>query len=132
MFIWQKSLQLAGKAVVQDNVITLCQVDTHGTGLLLSLKRVFDILQEHNDLVHDKFPVLKSSLLLTELWIDDWFSTDMDKPLEDPVGNTKQRYWAIVLRVLLRLLKFWDHDYQRSAPDFENFESVQAGRKEAA
>ena len=54
----------------------------------------------------------------------------MDKPLEDLVGDTKQRYWAIALGVLLRLLRLLDRDYQRSSPNFGNFESTQAGRKE--
>ena len=50
---------------------------------------------------------------------------------EDLVGETKQRYWAIALRVLFRLVKLWDRDYQHSLPGFGNFESAQAGRKEA-
>ena len=54
----------------------------------------------------------------------------MNKPLKDLVGDTKQRYWAIALRVFLRLLRLWDHDYQRFFPDFWNFESAQAERKE--
>ena len=66
-----------------------------------------------------------------ELWVDNWFHMGMDKSLEDFVGDTKQRYWAIALRVLLKLLRLWDRDYQRSSPDFGNFESAQAGRKEA-
>ena len=67
-----------------------------------------------------------------ELWIDNWLHTGMDKPLEDLVGDTKQRYWAIALGVLLRFLRFWDGDYQRSSPDFGNFEWAQARRKEAS
>ena len=55
----------------------------------------------------------------------------MDKPLEDLVGDTKQGYWAIALKVFLRLLRLWDSDYQRSSPDFGNFEWAQAGRKES-
>ena len=55
----------------------------------------------------------------------------MDKPLEDLVGDSKRRYWAIAFRVLLRLLRFGDRDYQRSSSNFGNFESMQAGRKEA-
>ena len=55
----------------------------------------------------------------------------MDKPLEDLVGDTKQRYWAIAFRVFLRVLRLRDRDYQRSSPDFGNFESAQLGRKEA-
>ena len=53
----------------------------------------------------------------------------MEKLFEDLVGEAKQRYWAIALGVLLKLLRLWDSDYQRSSPDFRNFESTQAGRK---
>ena len=53
VLIWQKSQQLAGKAAVPDNVISCCRVKKHGTCLLLSLKRVLDILREQNGLVHD-------------------------------------------------------------------------------
>ena len=73
----------------------------------------------------------KSKLLFRGLWINKGFHTVMDKLLEDLVGDTKQRYYAIALRVLLRLLRLWDCDYQRSSPDFGNFESTQAVRKEA-
>ena len=69
--------------------------------------------------------------IFRELWIDNWFHTGMDKLFEDLVGDTKQRYWAISLMVLLGLLELWDCDYLRFSPDFGNFESMQAGRKEA-
>ena len=64
-----------------------------------------------------------------ELWINNWFHTGVDKPLEDLVGNTKQRYWMMALKVLHRLLWLWDCNYQHSTPDFGNYESTQAGRK---
>ena len=60
-----------------------------------------------------------------------WFHTSVDKLFENPVGDTKQRYWAIALRVLLKLLRLCNCDYQCSFPDFGNFESAQAGRKKA-
>ena len=44
--IRKKSQQLTSKAAVSSSVINRCQVDKHGTGLLLSLKRVLDILQK--------------------------------------------------------------------------------------
>ena len=52
VLIREKSQQLAGEAAMPDSVISCCQVDKHGTGLL-SLKRIFDILLEQNGLVHD-------------------------------------------------------------------------------
>ena len=57
-----------------------------------------------------------------ELWIDNWFHTGIDKPFEDLVGDTKQRHWVIALMVLVRLLRFWGHNYLQSSPDFGNFE----------
>ena len=50
--IRQKSQQHAGEAAVPVRVISRCQIDKHGTGLLLSLERVFDILRKQNGLVH--------------------------------------------------------------------------------
>ena len=86
-----------------ESVISCCYVDKHGAGLLLSLKRVLDILREQNGLILGLSPVSKSSLLPRELCIDNWFHTGTDIPFEDLVGDTKQRYWAIALRVLFRL-----------------------------
>ena len=51
--------------------------------------------------------------------------------MEDLVGDTKQRYWAIALRVLLRLLRLWDRNYQHSSRDFVNLERMQAVKEEA-
>ena len=48
----QKSQQLAGEATVPDSIISRCQVDKHGTGIFLSLKRALSILHELNNLVH--------------------------------------------------------------------------------
>ena len=66
-----------------------------------------------------------------ELWIDNWFHAGVDELFESLVGNIKQRYWAIALKVLFRLLWLSNCGYHRSSPDFGNFESTQAGRKEA-
>ena len=44
VLIRKKSQQLAGKATVPDSVISSCQIDKYGTGLLFSLKRIFDVL----------------------------------------------------------------------------------------
>ena len=74
-------------------------------------------------------PYRKPACSPWELWIDNCFHTGGDKPFEDVVGNTKQRYWAIALGVLYRLLWHWDCDYQRSSQDFGKFEPTQAGRK---
>ena len=43
VLIRQKSQQLAGETAVPHSDTSRCQVDKHGTGLLLSLKRVLDI-----------------------------------------------------------------------------------------
>ena len=56
--------------------------------------------------------------------------TGMDKPLEDLVEDTEQRYRSITLWVLHGLSWFWDRDHKRSSPDLGNFESAQIGRKE--
>ena len=44
VLIRYKSQQLAGKATVPDNVISSSQIYKHGTGLLLCLEGVLDIL----------------------------------------------------------------------------------------
>ena len=53
----------------------------------------------------------------------------VDKPLEDLVGDTEQRYRSITLWVSHGLCWFWDRDHKRSSPDLGNFESAQTGRK---
>ena len=51
VLIQQKTQQLAGETAMPSSVTGRCQVDKHGTGLLLTLKRVFAILREQNSLV---------------------------------------------------------------------------------
>ena len=70
--------------------------------------------------------MLKTSLLPRELWINNWYNMGMDQPIENHVGDTKQRYWIITLRILHWLLWLWDHDYQCTSLDFGNFELMQA------
>ena len=86
VLIWEKSQQLAVEAAVSDNVISRCQIGKHGTGLFLSLESVLNILREQNGLIQGKSPVSKSSMLPKELWINIWFHTDVDTPLENLVG----------------------------------------------
>ena len=38
VLVQEKSQQLAGKAAVPDNIVSLCQVDKHGTGLFFASK----------------------------------------------------------------------------------------------
>ena len=45
--------------------------------------------------------------------------------LQDLVGDSKQGDGTIAFRVLYRLLGFGDRHYQRSFPDFRNFEVAQ-------
>ena len=52
------------------------------------------------------------------------------EPLENLVGDTKQRYRSITLRVPHELCWFWDRDHKRSSPDLGNFEWAQTERKE--
>ena len=75
-------------------------------------------------------PVLKSSLLFREQWIDNWLYAIIDKPLEDLVGNTEQRYWSIIFWVPNGLHWLWDCNYKCSSLDLGNFELAQAGRKD--
>ena len=62
--------------------------------------------------------------------MDNWFYAGIDKPLEDFVGDIEQRYWSITFWVLHGLHWLWDRAYNRSSPDFENFKSEKARRKE--
>ena len=64
------------------------------------------------------FPVSESSLLTRELLIINRFNTGLDKPFEDLVRYTKQRYWAMAHGVATGFHWLCDRDYQRSSPDF--------------
>ena len=106
VIIRKKSQQIAGEAAVLDSVISCCQVEKHGSDLLLCMKKVLNIL--------------KSSLLSKQQWIYNEFHTGVDKPLEDLVGFKKKRYCGIklkipsqaslvlVLRLSLLFSKFWE------------------------
>ena len=74
----QKSQQLAGVATVPDSVISSCQIDKHGTGLLFCLKRILNVLRKQNDLVHRRLSLSKSSLFLWRQGVDYWFDTIVD------------------------------------------------------
>ena len=46
VIIWERSQQLANEAMWPDSFISGCQVDKHGTGLLLSIKRILNALRK--------------------------------------------------------------------------------------
>ena len=85
-----------------DGVISSCQIDKHGTSLLLCLKRIFNILREQNDLIYSRLSVSKSSLFLWKQGVDYWFDTTVDQSFEDLVGDEEQRDGTVALRVLYR------------------------------
>ena len=74
-----------------DSVMSSCQIDKHGTGLLFCLKRILNVLRKQNDLVHGRLSVSKSSLFLWKLGVDYWFDTIVDQSFEDLVSDTEQR-----------------------------------------
>ena len=142
MLIRKKSQELAGKATVPDSVTSSCQINKYGTGLLLSLKKssMFFLSLNKSLKKSSKNPaeqldphltsrVETQSALSREKGINDWLNAGVDKPLEDLVGDTEQRYRSITVWVPHGLHWLWDCDYKRSFPDLENFESAQAGRK---
>ena len=49
VLVQEKSQQLAGEATVPDSVMSSCQIDKHGTGLLFCLKRILNVLRKQND-----------------------------------------------------------------------------------
>ena len=118
VLIWQKPQQLAGKTTVPDRVICRCQIDKYGTGLFLSVRRIFYVLCQQNDLIHSWLPPSKSSLLFREQWIHNWLDTGVDKPLENPVGGIEQRHRSITLWVPYELYRLWDYNYKRSSLNF--------------
>ena len=120
------SLQLRSRC---QTMSYCCQMDKYDTGLLLSLKKILDVLCQQNDLLHGWLPASKASLLFRKQWINNWLNSGVDKPLEDLVGKTKKRYRLKTLRVPHRFYRFWDRDYKRCFLDLGNFESAQAGRK---
>ena len=44
--------EIAGKVTVPESVISSCQIDKYGTGLLFSLKRILDVLNQRNNLMY--------------------------------------------------------------------------------
>ena len=91
MLVRKKSQKFAGEATVPDSVISSCQTDKHGTGLLFCLKRILNALRKQNDLVHDRLSVSKSSLFLWKQEVDYWFDMIVDQSFEDLVRETEQK-----------------------------------------
>ena len=114
-----------------DSVISSCQIDKHGTGLLFCRKGILDVLHNQKDLTYGRLFVSKSSLFLWEQGVDYWFDAVVDQSFEDLVRDAEQRDGTVAMLVLYRFWGLGHRDYQRSSPDFWNFELAQAGRKEA-
>ena len=131
MLIRQKPKQLAGETTALDSIVSSCQIDKHGTSLLLGLKRILNVLSKQNSLIHGEPFTSEPNLLPRVRWVNNRLNTSVCEPLEDLVGDAKQGDGTIAFRVLYKLLGFRNNHYQCSSPDFWNFEVAQAGRKEA-
>ena len=123
----QKFQQLADEATVPDSIISSCQIDKHGTSLLLCLKRFLTVFQKQNDLVHGRLSVSRSNIFLWKHKVDYWFETIADQSFEDLIREAEQRDGTVAPWFLYRFLGLGDPDYQRPSPDFFNFELAQAG-----
>ena len=97
VLIRQKPQQLADKTIVPESVICRFQFDKYGTGLLLSLKRILDVLGQQNNLILGCLPASRPSLLIRKQWINNWLHMGVNKSLENLVGDTEQSYWSITL-----------------------------------
>ena len=102
MLVQQKSQQLAGETTVPDSVISSCQIDKHGTGLLFWLKRILNALRKQNDLIYGRLFVLKFSLFLRKQGVDYWFNTIVDQSFKGFVRDEEQRYETVGLWILYR------------------------------
>ena len=69
-----------------DSVIGSCQVDKDGTGLLFRFECILNALREQSDLTSAS----KTRLLPWEQRVNKRFDADVDKLLENLVGNTEQ------------------------------------------
>jgi len=66
VYIGKQSQQLAGEAAMPYGVVGCCEIDKHGSGLLLNRKAILDVLCEQGDLVYGRPPVSKARLFLWE------------------------------------------------------------------
>jgi len=103
-----QSQQLVSEAEMPYSVASSCEVDKHSSGLLLNRKAILDVLCQQGDLIYGRPPVSKARLLLRGQWVDDWFDTSVDEPLEDFKEETQQRYATVALWVPQWL--FWLRD----------------------
>ena len=102
VLVWQKSQQLAGEATVPRSVISSCQIDKHGTGLLFCRKEILNALRKENDLIYGRLSVSKSSLFLWKQGAEYWFDTIVDQSFEDFIGDAEQINGTVALWVLYR------------------------------
>ena len=73
-----------------DSVVSSCQIDKHGTSLLLGLKQFLNVLSKQNSLIHGLPSPSEPSLLPREKWVNNRLNSSVYEPLEDLVGDTKQ------------------------------------------
>ena len=113
-----KSLkQLAGETTVPGRVICRRQIDksTKNPLCFLSTKRFDPRLT---------FRVETQRALYGAVDINNLFDADVDKPLDNLVGNTEQRYQSKTFWVSYGLHRLWDCNHKPFSLDLGNFESV--------
>ena len=84
-------------------VISACEIEKHGTGLLFCLKRILNVLRKQNDLIYGRLSVPKFSLFFWEQGVDYWFKATADQSFEDLVRDAEQRVETVALWVLYRV-----------------------------
>ena len=69
------------------SVISSCQIDKHGTGLLFCIKRTLKVLRKQNDLIYGRLSVSKSNMFFRKQGVDYWFDPIVYQSLEDFWGG---------------------------------------------
>ena len=92
VLIRKKPQQLAGKTTVLNSVISCSQIDKYSTGLFSWPQKNSRCSVSAEQLNPWLAFGVKTQPTLREQWINNWIDAGVDKPLENLVGDTEQKY----------------------------------------
>ena len=111
MSIKNKPRKLAGQAAMSLGVIG-CMRFTKSASAFFSRKTVLDFLGHQGDLVYSRPSTSETCLFTWEQRIDYRLDADINEPLEDFVGDAKQRDCTVAFSIVQGFVRLRNSNHQ--------------------
>ena len=93
-----------------NDVVSGREVEESNACLFAPLKHVLNVVGEEGDLVHRRFTLVETRLLLRQLRIDYRVDACMEEAFHELVSDAEKRYRAVPFRIVQRLAWLWKCD----------------------